>query len=645
MEIKHGKEIKPEELGLKLTGTEVGSLPIEKQVSGRHVSRLEKASSIFDTIFGGGKVGEAIGTKYAEKFSAGGQALAQQEAQGAVPMGTMAETFKQPTVEEIAGSALQSAALFTPVGKLAGGISAGARGLGMKTGVSALGKIGSGAMAGGAFDIAQELQGKDSGGIGTAIGAAIPAVGVGINVAGRVAKTVAPKLLSYTSDVPEKAFESMLQRREPVVSAIKAGATPQTALKNTQGAVRQLRTTLSNDWQEGVTAIQNEFTGKRLGLSDKSEASLFKLANEFGFDDKLPQNIKSASVNEWMDTLKAINGLPKLMLSMSPKGAQLRATKKALESSIIKTFGGEKGSVAQLYKNYSAKKGVLDAANDIVNAYSTGKPIQQSTALNRLQTLFNENKPAYLEAILDLEKATGRDLLSEITASKFANKLPTMGTSVSATSGIMAPAGPLDKVIKLMILPLSSPRSAGFIARTLGKVKSPGMPKGISPGDRVLPTLQKGASNINKTMAGKGGLSIKDVSKSPLHTEARKYKTAEELGADVKSKGHILDSLPKEKIETAKIDSSSLGKEIGLDKRELQKQTTGKLTSDYWLKKIQNGERPPILVGVEDGKLKVLDGNHRATAYSQEGIKDVPVIYTNEARVQLTDIWNKAHKK
>mgnify|MGYP001607795186 FL=1 len=133
---------------------------------------LDKASGILDALFGGGKVGEAIGTGFAK---AGFTGLTPEQRQFVSP---------GPSGGEVAGSALQSLALFTPVGKIVSGVSAGARALGISRGVSALGKIGAGAVAGGAFDVAQNLQEGKTGaealtpGLGTAIGAGIPAIGV-----------------------------------------------------------------------------------------------------------------------------------------------------------------------------------------------------------------------------------------------------------------------------------------------------------------------------------------------------------------------------------------------------------------------------------------------------------------------------------
>src|SRR3990167_7040718 len=76
-------------------------------------SFLEKTSNVLDVLFGGKKVGEAIGTQAAKLGLTG---LSEEERKVVSP---------GPTKKEIAGSALQSAALFTPIGGVAKGITTG----------------------------------------------------------------------------------------------------------------------------------------------------------------------------------------------------------------------------------------------------------------------------------------------------------------------------------------------------------------------------------------------------------------------------------------------------------------------------------------------------------------------------------------
>ena len=438
------------------------------------------------------------------------------------------EFIPDPTLKEKVGAGLQLGSLLFPGATVAKGVAGVASKVLPAAGARAVGAIGSGALGGAAFDIGSDLEeGRElRPGLGTAIGAAVPA---GALAVGAVRRAL-PKILSYTSDVPEKAFDQLLQRRGTVVEAIKAGTTAEDALKNTQQAVRGLRTTLSKEWQEGVNEVAEQFTGKTLAVPDFVDKTplinnLEKLSDEFGIN--LPENLQSISVSEGIDVLKQINELPKAMLTLSPKGAIVRQTKDEFKKLLVSQFGGSGGIVDNLYRNYAAKKGVFDAANQIVQAYQQGKPIQQSTALGRLKALFNENKSAYLDAIIDLEKQTGKDLLSKITAVQFGAKFPKGLASVSSSGGLQAPKGVVDKALDLMILPLSSPRMAGFLARKLGKT---GVTPFRTPGDILL----NKASQIKPV----GGLSIEVVSGgNPPLQEARKYKSAEEF---VKGQGEPL---------------------------------------------------------------------------------------------------------
>ena len=148
---------------------------------------LEKTARRLDLFFGGGKVGEAIGAKIAKVTAR------PEEKEFVAP---------PPPSGEIVGSALQSAALFTPVGTIAKGITGGVRALSLAKGASALGKIGSGLLAGEIFDVALNLQQGKTGrealtpGLATLIGGGIPAVGVAKNVLVRFGENQAPRIIN-----------------------------------------------------------------------------------------------------------------------------------------------------------------------------------------------------------------------------------------------------------------------------------------------------------------------------------------------------------------------------------------------------------------------------------------------------------------
>lgn len=156
--------------------------------AGRQKGVLEKAAGIADTIFGGGKIGEYIGTKIGKNLIPEDQKQFYDES--------------TPSVGQLAGSALQSASLFIPVGGLAGATTAGVRSIGISRGASAIGKIASGAIAGEAIDVASNLQEGKTGidalkpGAGALIGAAIPGAGVVKNATVRFGNNQAPRVIN-----------------------------------------------------------------------------------------------------------------------------------------------------------------------------------------------------------------------------------------------------------------------------------------------------------------------------------------------------------------------------------------------------------------------------------------------------------------
>jgi len=334
----------------------------------------------------------------------------------------------------------------------------------------------------------------------------------------KVAENIAPKLLSYTSEIPEQAFKTLAERNVNVKKLVKTGLTPERTLEKTQGAVRTFRKTLSQEWDDGVKGIIAENTGVRFGLSDSFAKKVLTVADEFGVD--LPQNLKDISALESINLLKKINELPKTMLTFSPKGAIVRDVKDGLRELSVKAFGGKEGKFSQLYKNYSTKKTVLDAANDIVNAYSNGKPIKMATAQARLEKIFDENKSAYLDAIMDLEKATGQDLLSDIAAGKFTKILP---RTPSIKGGVA------EKAFKLLILPLTSPRATAWIQTNLKK---------------VAPAIERFTNNP------KVGLSVAKTTNdfSNFHPEDQKF--LRDFAQSVQDKSPIPESLLNRAKET-----------------------------------------------------------------------------------------------
>ena len=154
--------------GAKLRAKREASLSGDKS-SGKEKTALQKTANVLDMFFGGGKVGEAIGTKIAEM-------TAPEDIKPYIDTNT-------PNAQELAGSAATSALLFTPVGRLAKTLGTGAKALGASSKIAkGAGAIGAGAIEGYGFDVASSLEQNEKGkdiftpGVGTVLGGAAPAI-------------------------------------------------------------------------------------------------------------------------------------------------------------------------------------------------------------------------------------------------------------------------------------------------------------------------------------------------------------------------------------------------------------------------------------------------------------------------------------
>ncbi len=282
-------------------------------------------------------------------------------------------------------------------------------------------------------------------------------------IAGKVAKGI-PRLLSYTSDIPQEAIDRII--KQP--AALERGAQPITqTLSEAQSAVKGLRRTLTDSYKEGRDALIKQFGGDlerglpavRTGFNEGETKFLQKIANDFNID--LPDNASNLSLNEALDLYKEINELySKPLLRSSAAGVPIRKAQELIRSRMTSAFGGKTGPVSQFLSNYSTEKTVHDAANDLLNAYKLKKPKAQTSALSSLKMAYNENKPAYLSALSQLEEKTGINFLDAVAGAKFQNWLPD-----SADKGI-------KRFAQLVALPLTSPRLVGKAVTSLPKAAS-----------------------------------------------------------------------------------------------------------------------------------------------------------------------------
>lgn len=131
---------------------------------------------------------------------------------------------------------------------------------------------------------------------------------------------------------------------------------------------------------------------------------------------------------------------------------------------------------------------------------------------------------------------------------------------------------------------------------------------------------------------------------SPLHQEARKYKSAEEFAQSITDSSMGAIGRKYEGVPTTNrpITDFNLGEQkIGKVNRTQRK--TSPASVDGWIEKIKNGERPPVVVreGLSPSQEWIQDGHNRLAAYQQLGFKEVPTINKS----QLTKIHQEATTK
>lgn len=264
--------------------------------------------------------------------------------------------------------------------------------------------------------------------------------------------------LSFTSNQPRAAFDTMLNNRNQYLQQLKSNPTQETVYNTAIGAVKAARTTMSSAWQAGIDQIAKEYDRVRTGLPDNVENSYRKFADEYSFDN-VPQNIKSFSAVEGAKMLNDVNEALNRLQEGTPDYAKLSILKNSLKTRIVDAFGGKDGSFARLFNNYSTMSDIVEKADNLINSRSD-LPKTVTTAQKALLDIYNENKPAYLNSIITLEKMTGKPILEQLAAQKLGQKMPTLPNFNTMPNVAVT-------LVKLLAAPLfTSPRMAAFIARS-----------------------------------------------------------------------------------------------------------------------------------------------------------------------------------
>jgi hypothetical protein len=372
-------------------------------------------------------------------------------------------------------------------------------------GLTALKQIGVATPFGYGYDVSQNLQeGKTGGealepGWGTLFSTTIPIAIGGVRLAKAGVQAVTPGVVSNISGKPLGAYEQLKTGNvQPQIGNV----TPQSVLTDARKSASLYNDSIQNAFGGSKQTIIDKYTGSRIGLSETNAKTLSKVADRFGFSERLPQNLQNMSAKESMDLLAEINSINPISTLDDPLVKNykfaLKELKDVLKTKAIATFGGSGGEFDTAYQAYTKGKKVLSDLSSVIGKVENGKvlnPTQLQTATNRLMSIFNSDKQAYMNAIRSLESVTGERILDKVAAAHFSDWLPK--TLQGGSSNVFGIASDL---FALSTIPLSSPRMGAKIVSFVSGYNEPIVQRLLNSSPSVRQGIYNAVVKENKSI-------------------------------------------------------------------------------------------------------------------------------------------------
>jgi len=526
----------------------------------------EKAGGVLDTIFGGGKIGEAIGTQIAKSRAT------EQEKQF-IDSG--------PTGKQIAGDVGRIALNFLPVGKIATGLGIGAKTVGLGKLAKPIANIATGASIGYGADVTNKIaEGANkpfTPGSGTAIGAgiaSIPYIGKAIarggqEILGATTGTGAGTIKQFSEAIAGGGEGANIAR-----GALRGNIAPQDIVDEARTAFGTIIKNRSDDYSTQLSKIKTKTNvidhtpiiqkfNKQLedfGVFANADGTPnFSRAPGLGRYEKDLQGL-SKTLAEWgtREGDSTIAGVDKLKQVIDDFRIGSQDSKKF--DTFVTSLRGEAKNIIRnnLTKSkdlktlltYDKMLGDFEKSTkdikEIQKALSLGDKASTDTAFRKLSTVLRTNNEMRRQAVKELNEITGGTLIPKIAGQQLSEILPrglarTLGT-VGAGAGLVSGAG-IVPMLKLALV--SSPRAVGEILNVLGIVgnkanivKNALLKAGIkSPGDYIfdskipvnntateIKAIQKGTPNLikpNIAKPAKIASPIKAISKTLPQTKPK----------------------------------------------------------------------------------------------------------------------------
>ena len=486
---------------------------IEADTPEKEINYLSRTVSVLGAVFGGDKIGDAIGTQIAKR-SAAGQQLAEQERTGIAPEGSAASTFDRPGMREIAGDAMRTAATFVPVGRVAGAVAKGARALGFARGAETVGKIAGGAATGAIADAGVSMA-EGNGprlGFGTVLGAGIPAVSpiakaiskASLKLAGKGAAEIQGALTGTSAETVEQAFNAARtggKDLDAYTEALRGKTTPEALVNGVRENIDRIATQRQTLFRETLAELSDTTVStapaKEAFLQDLASAGITvgddglldftqsKLRTVPNAQSKLQQAWKE--VNDMPETLtigeidttrQAIKGIKAIAGDEPSANLANMLIDDAVRS--VRGAGEQVDGYGKMLDNFGETSEFLD---ELSRGLSTGDARTIDQAYRRMATALKTNNEQRMALIQELDQATDGAILSTIAGQQLSEKLP-RGIFRQIAAG-MAGGAMLTGGISMQLLPtlvFASPRATGEFVRALGL--------GAAKTDQVIDALQ-----------------------------------------------------------------------------------------------------------------------------------------------------------
>ena len=462
---------------------------------------LDKTADVFDTIFGGGVIGEAIGTGLARSGLTG---LTEEERQF---------VGEGPTKKQIAGDVLRTAALFTPVGRIGGATSRLARpllglgkigkrttsvGTGIRETTSRIAGISAGGgIAGAGFDVGEGLRRQEKPSfLATGLGIGLPPAlkitsgiirgtgflaselaGVSTGAGGKTIQEFYKSIRAGGERAKQAARGIAGYVSEDVVVADATLALDKVVERRGINYVKKFKKVIDNKQQLNVQPIHNEVARmlKSFQIRKTATGGLDFSQSALRFNRQAQKEVK-----EIVDTMKiygtqsgdrtplGVDMLKQSLDDIFSESSKVKAFTAAVRASTRKVLENVKG-YDKMSANYEKQTKFI---KEVRNTFSLKDNTTKDAKLRKLLSSLRQQQGFKDELVKQLDEEAGTFITAQIAGQQLKEIMPmgilrAFGPTGAGLAGILG-ASVVGVLPMLQAIAIMSPRLIGEFVRVLG---------------------------------------------------------------------------------------------------------------------------------------------------------------------------------